>query len=397
VTAILLALATSWTALLVWLNRRQAAHLCTLGAGAGAGAGEGWLDAASACTAIDVTLARTRLTIAGTLAEGAVVALLLGGGVAALDGLFAAFGPVAGAVALVVAVVAARGAVRLAVQAVGVFGIDARHGLNRASPGLFLADAAKRAALSAALGLPALAAVAWLADRGGRAWWLWAWGLWFAVAVLRTAVQPLVAATVLNRSAPLADARLAGRLEALLTRCGLRLGAVRVVDASRRTRRANASVVGFGAARRIMLHDTLLERLAEDEVEAVVAHEAGHARHHHVARYLAGMAATGFAAFAAFAALGPVLGGSVGERLAVFVLVLPLVGLFLRPVAVRILRGWEYQADAFAARNTSAEALSRALVKLYAANANAPGGDPLHAAFHASHPEPAQRLARLRA
>ncbi|HEY0835520.1 MAG TPA: M48 family metalloprotease, partial [Azospirillum sp.] len=192
-----------------------------------------------------------------------------------------------------------------------------------------------------------------------------------------------------------ADARLAGRLQRLLERCGLRLAEVRVIDASRRTRRANASVVGFGSARRIMLHDTLLERLDADEIEAVVAHEAGHARHRHITRYLAGMGITGLAAFAALAWLGPALGASVGERLALFVLALPLVGLFLRPLAVAVLRGWEYQADAFAVRRTSAAALGRALTKLYAANANAPSGDPLHAAFHAAHPEPAQRLGRL--
>jgi len=389
VTAVLLALAVAWTALLVWLNLRQAAHLRR------PGAGEGWLDAVAGRTAIGVTLARARLTVAGTLAEGAVVALLLGGGVPVLDRLFGAAGPVAGAVALAVVVVTLRGAVRLAVQAAGVFGIDARYGLNRATPGLFLADAGKRALLVAVPGLPVLAAVAWLMVAGGPVWWLLAWTVWFAVAVVRTALQPLVAATLLNTSTPLVDVRLAGRLEALLERCGLRLAEVRVVDASRRTRRANASVVGFGAARRIMLHDTLLERLAEDEVEAVVAHEAGHARHHHVARYLGGMAVTGFAAFATLAALGPMLGESAGERLAVFILALPLAGLFLRPIAVRVLRGWEYQADAFAARRTSAAALSRALAKLYAANANAPGGDPLHAAFHATHPEPAQRLKRL--
>ncbi|HEY0834301.1 MAG TPA: hypothetical protein VGE72_10380, partial [Azospirillum sp.] len=204
-TAVLLALAATWAALLVWLNLRQVAHL------RGLGAGEGWLEGGAGRTAVDVTLARARLTVAGTLAEAAVVALLLAGGVTALDRLFAALGPVAGAVALVVAVLAARGVVRLAVQAAGVFGIDTRHGLNRASPGLFLVDAAKRALLVAALGLPVLATVAWLMEGGGPAWWLWAWAVWFAVAVARTALQPLVAATLLNTSAPLADARLAGR------------------------------------------------------------------------------------------------------------------------------------------------------------------------------------------
>ena len=89
-------------------------------------------------------------------------------------------------------------------------------------------------------------------------------------------IYPTLIAPLFNKFTPLADAALDGRIEALLARCGFRSQGLYVMDSSRRSSHGNAYFTGFGAAKRIVLFDTLIARLAPAEIEAVLAHELGH-------------------------------------------------------------------------------------------------------------------------
>lgn len=381
--ALLLGPTIVWLAVLAWLVRRQVRHLRT------GSAGPEMAEAAAA---------RARLGFASALGDGALLAAGALGGVAALERMWAAMlpWPAAAGGALIVSVLLVRMAARLGPQAYGTFGVDARLGLTRGSPALFLADAAKRALLMVAGTLPLALLVTLLMESGADYWWLWAWLAWWGAVVMRTSLYPALVAPLFDRQRPLDDPELAARLAALLERCGLALADVRVTEASRRTRRANASVGGLGRRKRIALHDTLLERLSADEVEAVLAHEAGHARHLHIPQYLLGLGAAGLAAFAVLAALLPVSGQSPAATAALLLLALPGVGGLLRPAAGAALRRWEYQADRFAARHTAPDSLIRALEILHRVNATPADADPLYAVFHDTHPQPAARLERLR-
>ena len=284
------------------------------------------------------------------------------------------------------------------------FGIEARFGFNRTTPRRFLLDKLLGGLLLLVLGTPLAALVLWLMARTGDAWWLWAWGAWMLFTLFITWAWPTFIAPLFNRFTPLQDQALKKRLEALLQRCGFRSSGMFVMDGSRRSSHGNAYFTGLGRNKRIVFFDTLLQSLEPEEIEAVLAHELGHFRLHHVRNNLL---LTGVMSLAALALLGWLLhqpwffqGLGVSHAtpatgLALFLLVLPAFGSFLSPLFNAFSRRHEFQADAFAAQQASARALVEALVKLYRDNASTLTPDPLYSAFHHSHPPASVRIAAL--
>ena len=147
----------------------------------------------------------------------------------------------------------------------------------------------KHAALGALLGIPMVMLVLWLMAEIGSLWWLYVWGVWTAFNLLVLLVYPSFIAPLFNKFSPLEDSSLRGRIEALLARCGFKSKGLYVMDGSKRSSHGNAYFTGFGAAKRIVLFDTLLSRLAPPEVEAVLAHELGHFKQHHIWKRVAVM------------------------------------------------------------------------------------------------------------
>ena len=286
------------------------------------------------------------------------------------------------------------------------FGVERRFGFNRTTPALFVADLARQLLLAAVIGVPLLAALLWLMQRAGPQWWLWAWLLWIGVNVLLAWAWPTFIAPLFNRFTPLAPGPLRERLEALLARHGFAARGISVMDGSRRSGHGNAYFTGFGRAKRIVLFDTLVEQLEPEQLEAVLAHEIGHFRLHHIPKQLAFRALLALAGFALlgwlmqapwfYTALG-VQTPSVASALLLFMLALPYFTVPLQPLLARLSRRHEFEADAFAARESDAETLVAALVRMYRDNAATLTPDPLYSAFHDSHPPAPVRIAALRA
>jgi STE24 endopeptidase len=357
------------------------------------------------------TIERTRLAVFDT-AVGALllVALTLGGG---LDWLMQQIADVTSSdflrqLLIVSAVVLIAGAVDLPFAWFRQFRIEQKFGFNRMTLGLWIADLAKSLALSAALGLPLLAAVLWLMARAGDLWWLYAWLLWIAFNALVLVLYPTLIAPIFNKFEPLKDSGLVERITALLARTGFSSKGVYVMDGSRRSAHGNAYFTGLGRSKRIVFFDTLVERLQPPEIEAVLAHELGHFKLKHIAKRLM----LSFVASLAFLALlgwlinqtwfytglgvTPSLTGSNhGVALVLFALVLPVFTFVFAPIASLLSRKHEFEADQFAARHASAGDLVSALVKLYQDNASTLTPDPLHSAFYDSHPPASIRIARL--
>ncbi|MFA4970846.1 MAG: M48 family metallopeptidase, partial [Sulfuritalea sp.] len=167
------------------------------------------------------------------------------------------------------------------------FRIEARFGFNKLTWPLWFADLAKGAALTVLIGGPLLLAVLWLMDVMGKTWWLYVWLLWLGTNLLVLFLYPTVIAPLFNKFTPLEDGSLKQRIEALLARCGFSASGLFVMDGSKRSAHGNAYFTGFGRAKRIVFFDTLLEKLAPEEIEAVLAHELGHFRHRHVIKRIA--------------------------------------------------------------------------------------------------------------
>jgi STE24 endopeptidase len=351
--------------------------------------------------AADYTLARTRFgRVAAAWDALLLLAFTLGGGLDLLARWIPGHGLLAGA-CYVVAAFVAWGLLSLPLGIYGTFAIEERFGFNRTTPRLFAVDALKGLLVGVALGLPVAAGALSLVRR--ELWALIPVG-WLAFSLFATWLYPVLIAPLFNRFRPLDDEALSARVRALLEREGFRSGGVFVVDGSRRSTHANAYFTGLGRRKRVVFFDTLLELLAPEEVEAVLAHELGHYRLRHLElRIAVGFAFAAAAAFLLawllrqewfFAGLG-VSTPSPQAGLVLFLLVAPAFTFPLRPLLTGLSRRHEYQADAFAAARSAKGAMAAALVKLSERNAATLTPDPLHSAFHDTHPPVPLRIARL--
>lgn len=364
--------------------------------------------------AADYTLAKGRLGLVGT-AVGTAVLLgwtLLGGldalNAALLDSVRPRLGDMAYQLALLAAFVLIGTLIELPLEWFSVFRVEQRHGFNRTTPALFATDQVKGLVVAAVLGLPLAALVLGLMGSAGAHWWLWAWAAWVGFMLLMMVVFPTVIAPWFNRFEPLADAELAARVRALMTRCGFAARGLYVMDGSRRSAHGNAYFTGLGRAKRVVFFDTLLQRLAPSEVEAVLAHELGHYRLRHVPQRLAMMVGVSGVALATLGWLAQqpafYLGLGVQPSVAapndalaliLFMLALPPLAFFATPLGALLSRRHEFQADAYACAQADGAALASALLRLHEDNASTLTPDPLYARFYYSHPPAVERLAAL--
>lgn len=285
------------------------------------------------------------------------------------------------------------------------FVIEDKFGFNKITPGLFVKDLVVGLVVSAVLGLPFLAILLWLMGAAGESWWLYAWIAGIAFWLFVQFISPTVIAPLFNKFSPLENQELKQRIEGLLKRCGFQSKGLFVMDGSKRSSHGNAYFTGFGKSKRIVFFDTLVERHDGPEVEAVLAHELGHFKLHHVLKLTAMFAVLGFVFFWMlgvaqntpwlFTGLNVSYPASDALVLTVFYLALPPFLFFVRPLLAAYLRKNEFEADAYAAEYAPANDLVRALVKLYKDNASTLTPDPLHSAFYDSHPPAAVRIARL--
>ena len=400
----LAALAVS-TALRLWLDFRHLRHVVARREQVPADF-FGRIELVDHRKAADYTAAKVRIGLIEIVIDTLVLlALTLGGALALIDRSLDAWlgsGYLHG-LALFACVALIGFVIGLPASLYRTFRIEVRFGFNKLTWPLWLADLAKGAALTVLIGGPLLLAILWLMDVMGRNWWLYVWLVWLGFNLLILFLYPTVIAPLFNKFTPLDDASLKARIEALLARCGFASSGLFVMDGSKRSGHGNAYFTGFGRAKRIVFFDTLLEKLAPEEIEAVLAHELGHFHHRHVIKriVLSGALSLAFLWLLGqlidqpwfFAGLG-VASGNTAMGLLLFSMVLPVFLFPLAPLTSALSRQHEYEADAYAAKQTAATDLIAALVKLYRDNAATLTPDPLHSLFHDSHPPASQRIAR---
>ena len=285
---------------------------------------------------------------------------------------------------------------------------EERFGFNKSTIGLWLGDIVKGTVMAAVIGLPLAALFLWLMQEAGSLWWLWAWAIWVVFNLLLMVIFPTFIAPLFNKFKPLEDGELAQRVQQLMQRCGFNAKGLFVMDGSKRSAHANAYFTGLGHSKRVVFFDTLLARLQPDEVEAVLAHELGHFHFRHIAKRLIAMFALSLAAFALlgwlynqvwfYTGLGVVpnmMSPNAALALILFMLVTPVFGYFLSPLMAQLSRKHEFEADAYAVRQTGNKALPDALLKLYEDNASTLTPDPLYVKWYYSHPPASERLARM--
>jgi STE24 endopeptidase len=362
--------------------------------------------------AADYTSAKTRFDMLGTVFDAALLlAFTLGGGIQSVADLISAklgngwFGSqIVQGMATIVIVLVIYSILEAPFNLYRTFVIEAHFGFNKMTFRLYLLDTLKGILVGAILGLPLLFGVLWLMERMGAHWWLYVWVVWVVFNLLVLFIYPSFIAPLFNKFSPMQDDAMRSRIESLLAKCGFTAQGLFVMDGSKRSSHGNAYFTGFGKTKRIVFFDTLLERLSINEVEAVLAHELGHFKLHHVVKRIAAtfamslgflwllgqlMQTTWF-----YEGLG-VSAPSTALALLLFFITLPIFNFLLGPLMSAYSRKHEFEADTYAAKQTDAADLVNALVKLYQDNAATLTPDPLYSKFYDSHPPAMVRISHL--
>ncbi|MDK2124693.1 M48 family metallopeptidase [Parachitinimonas caeni] len=336
-----------------------------------------------------------------------LIGMKLFGGYASLDLFwhkYLSLGVLSGT-ALVFAVVLSTALFSMPWSLYSTFGLEQRFGFNKTTVKILTIDVLKSISLGWVFGIPLVTVIIWLMERMGAYWWVYAWAVWVIFGLLIMAIYPHFIAPIFNKFVPLEDVALKARIEGLLKRCGFSSNGVFVMDGSRRSAHSNAYFSGFGRNKRIVFYDTLIEKLSPEQIEAVLAHELGHYRRHHIIKRMVMLYGSAFVFMFVLGLLKQsawfyeglgVAQPSTAAALMLFMLVLPVFTFMLDPISSLLSRRHEFEADAYAASQSSAQALISGLVKLYRDNANTVTPDPLHSAVYDSHPPAAIRVAALK-
>src|ERR1039457_5398424 len=386
-----------WAAQL-WLERLNARHVWAH-AGAGPDAFKGVVDDATYAKSVQYTLAKGRLDQISLTYNSAVLLVVLFSAV--LPWGFHAFtqwlgGSAWGPAAFLFVTGVALSLPGLPLDWYDQFRLEERFGFNTTTQKLWWMDRLKGLLLGIVLGYPLLVLVLKLVEWTGAWWWLWAWGALLGFQLLMMVLAPVLILPLFNKFTPLPEGSLRERLLKLAEQTRFRARGIQVMDGSKRSRHSNAFFTGFGGFRKIVLFDTLIQQLAEVELEAVLAHEIGHFKKKHIPKTLLVSALGSLTALWLISLLATqewfyrsfgFEPGSIVPALLLFGLVSGVVTFWFSPVAHWWSRRYEYQADAFAAQvMNEPRSLIGALRKLNEKNLSNLTPHPLYSGFYYSHP-----------
>jgi len=292
-------------------------------------------------------------------------------------------------------------------QLYGDFRIEQRHGFNRQSAGLWWSDWLKSTVLSLALSSALAAGALALVQATPNTWWVWVSGLITGVSLLLTFLSPYVIEPLFHKMEPLEVSGLSDGIRSMTEKAGVHIGRVLKVDASRRSSHSNAYFTGLGRVKRVVLFDTLLTQMSHQQILAILAHELGHWKKHHVLiRMLTMQVLLVAGAYLAFrlapsVALPELVGlttASFAARVVILMLAASALMFPLTPLFAAWSRHDEREADRFAVDlHGHAHDLADALAKLGTENLSNLHPHPLYAAFYYSHPPLVERIGTLRA
>ncbi len=284
------------------------------------------------------------------------------------------------------------------------FVIEEKFGFNKTTKRLFILDQIKGLMVSALAGGVILTLIVWIYLIAGHLFWLYALLVIAFFSVFMLLFYSSIIVPLFNKQTPLPDGILKNAITQFSIAAGFLLDNIYVIDGSKRSTKANAYFTGLGRKKRIVLFDTLINDLNTEEIVAVLAHEIGHNKKHHVYYGLFFSLVTTaimlyvFSLVSAYPAFAEVLGSKIPS----FHLSVISFGMLYSPLSLIIGLGMnyisrinEYQADRFAAEKYNGEHLASALKKLSVNNLNNLTPHPAYVFFHYSHPTLLQRLKKL--
>ena len=279
------------------------------------------------------------------------------------------------------------------------FKIDEDFGFNKMTVKMYVLDTVKSSLIFVIIGGAIFALLAWIIGNY-ESWWLWGFVAMFTVAVLANVLMPTFMA-LFNKFTPIEEGELKEKISAMMDKVGLQNNGIFIMDASKRDGRLNAFFGGLGKSKRVVLFDTLVEKLNTKELLAVLGHELGHFTHGDIWKNIGLMGLLLFIAFYLFGHLPDALFTQMGVipeagvQIAMLMLLLPLLSFVFTPFMSAVSRHNEYAADEFGSAMGGKENLVSALMKLVTENKSFPKSHPLVIFFYYTHPPVLERLKEL--
>ena len=284
----------------------------------------------------------------------------------------------------------------------GTFKLENKYGFNTMTLRMWLTDLFKSLLLSTVIMGILIAVGLWLVQLSPHYWWLWVWVFVFIYSLFMMYISPYVIEPLFNRFTPIGEPGLEEKIKHLMQKANIKVSRVFKMDASARSRHTNAYFSGIGSVKRIVLYDTLIDKMDREEILSVLAHEAGHWKKRHVLKMLVAMEVLSLIGiYISFRILQTdFLANLFRIEQATFfakIVILGFIGgiaLFpLTPLSNCISRRFEKEADRFAYELTAnKEAMASALIKLSKDNLSNLYPHPLYSAFYYSHPPVVPRV-----
>ncbi|MDD5158519.1 MAG: M48 family metallopeptidase [Sulfuricurvum sp.] len=350
--------------------------------------------------AANYAVAKEKLGIVETFVEFLLFLVWMGGMMAWLDSALAIENAALHTIIAVIGMIMINSLVQLPFGWITKFKIDAQYGFNRSTSAQFIKDTLIGTVLTIVIG----SLMVWIVSMiitSSALWWLWSFAFIFAVVIAINMFFPTIRALFFDKVTPLENGELREKIEELMAKTGFVSSGVFVSDASKRDARLNAYFGGLGKTKRVVLFDTLIEKLSPTELIAVLGHELGHFAHGDLYKNIAMVGVMLFGMFALFGNLPETLYMELGVAqspqivMMLFILLLPVVSFIMMPLMGMMSRHNEYEADRTGAELGGAEYLVNALKKLVAENKSFPLSHPLYRFFHTTHPPVVDRLRAL--
>ena len=281
-----------------------------------------------------------------------------------------------------------------------VFKLDKSFHFSTTTPKLYFIDQLKQIAMFIIFGGAIFALLSYIFTNFTN-WWIYSFITIFVVIVLINMLYPTLIAPIFNKFKPLEDKELQSKIEGILKEVGLNSDGVFTIDASKRDNRLNAYFGGLGKSKRVVLFDTLLKKLSQSEIIAILGHELGHYSHKDIYKNIATIGVFLFLVFfivgnlpnSLFLEMG--VTPTAGVKIALIMLILPIFSFVYMPIMGLISRHNEYEADKFGAKIGGKQNLINALLKLVNENKAFPHSHPLYIFFYYTHPPVLERLKEL--
>jgi STE24 endopeptidase len=282
------------------------------------------------------------------------------------------------------------------------FKIENKYGFNRTTARLWITDSVKSLLLSTVIIGIVVSVALWLIQSSPHYWWIWVWCFYLVFSLFIMYISPYVLEPLFNKFTPIEEEGLVQKIREVMQKVGIKVGRVFRMDASKRSRHTNAYFTGIGKVKRIILYDTLLEKMDQNEILAVLSHEAGHWKKRHVLKLIIISEITSFIGiYISFRILQTDLLTNLFQiepdtffaKVIIMGFIGSIISFPLIPIGNYVSRRFERQADRFAYELTEEkESISRALIKLSKDNLSNLYPHPLYAAFYYSHPPVIQRI-----